>query len=151
MFQWIGLQGNFNVIFHKNYIYHNLTKYSPVKLKLTHGAETFLGSSQMCSYSRASQYFMEPEGSLSCSQEPPLVPILSQINPIHTIPSYLSKIQFNKVRPPTSWSSPWSPSFWLSHQYPICISLLPIRATRPAHLILLDSIIPIILREEYKL
>jgi hypothetical protein len=34
---------------------------------------------------------MEPEGSLPCSQEPPLVSILSQINPINTIPSYLSK------------------------------------------------------------
>jgi hypothetical protein len=28
---------------------------------------------------------------------PPLVPILSHINPIHTIPSYLSKIHFNIV------------------------------------------------------
>jgi hypothetical protein len=27
----------------------------------------------------------------------PLVPILSQINPVHTIPSYLSKIHFNIV------------------------------------------------------
>jgi hypothetical protein len=26
-------------------------------------------------------------------KSPPLVPILSQINPIHTIPSYLSKIK----------------------------------------------------------
>jgi hypothetical protein len=30
---------------------------------------------------------------------------LSQINPIYTIPSYLSKIHFNIVHPPTSWSS----------------------------------------------
>jgi hypothetical protein len=28
---------------------------------------------------------------------PPLVPILNQINPIHTIQSYLSKIHFNIV------------------------------------------------------
>jgi hypothetical protein len=35
----------------------------------------------------------------------PPVPILSQVNPIHTIPSYLSKINFNIVHPPTSWSS----------------------------------------------
>jgi hypothetical protein len=27
---------------------------------------------------------------------------LNQINPIHTIPSYLSKIHFNIVHPPTS-------------------------------------------------
>jgi hypothetical protein len=38
-------------------------------------------------------------------KSPPLVPILSQINPIQTIPSYLSKINFNIVNPPTSWSS----------------------------------------------
>jgi hypothetical protein len=36
---------------------------------LTHGAEPFLKSRQLCSYSRTSQYFMEPEGSLLCSQE----------------------------------------------------------------------------------
>jgi hypothetical protein len=36
---------------------------------LTHGAESFLRSCQLCSYSRMSQHFMEPEGSLPCSQE----------------------------------------------------------------------------------
>jgi hypothetical protein len=57
-------------------------------------------------------------------KSPPLVPILSQIDPVHTIPSYLSKIYFNIVHSPTSWSSYWSLSFWLPHQYPICIPLL---------------------------
>jgi hypothetical protein len=37
-----------------------------------------------------------------------VVPILSRINSIHTIQSYLSKIHFNIVHPPTSWSSQWS-------------------------------------------
>jgi hypothetical protein len=55
-------------------------------------------------------------------KSPPLVPILGYVNPIHSIPSYLSKIHFNIVHPPTSWSSQWSLSFWLSRQYPICIS-----------------------------
>jgi hypothetical protein len=36
---------------------------------------------------------------------PPLVHILSQINPIHHIPSYHSKITFNIAHPLTSWSS----------------------------------------------
>jgi hypothetical protein len=34
---------------------------------LTHGAEPFLRSRQLCSYSRTSQHFMETEGSLPCS------------------------------------------------------------------------------------
>jgi hypothetical protein len=32
---------------------------------------------------------------------PPLVPILSQINTVHTLPSYFSKIHFNIILPPT--------------------------------------------------
>jgi hypothetical protein len=41
---------------------------------LTHGAEPFLRSCQLCSRSRSSQSFMEPEGSLPRSQEPSIVP-----------------------------------------------------------------------------
>jgi hypothetical protein len=48
-------------------------------------------------------------------------------------------------------SSQWFLSFWHSHQYPICIHLLPIRTTCPAYIILFDLIILIILGEEYKL
>jgi hypothetical protein len=36
---------------------------------------------------------------------PPLVPIMSQIDPGHTIASHLCKIYFNIVHLPTSWSS----------------------------------------------
>jgi hypothetical protein len=38
-------------------------------------------------------------------KNPPLVPILSQVDPVYTIPLSLSKIHFNVVHPPTSWSS----------------------------------------------
>jgi hypothetical protein len=41
---------------------------------------------------------MEPEGSLPYSQEP-------STNPVHTTPSYLSKIHFSIIHPPMSWSS----------------------------------------------
>jgi hypothetical protein len=57
-------------------------------------------------------------------KSPPLIPILSQIDPVNNIPSYLSKIHLNTVHPLTSWSSSWSLSFWLSHEYPKCILLL---------------------------
>jgi hypothetical protein len=67
---------------------------------------------------------------------------------IQSSPSYL---HCNIVHLPPSWSSQWSLSFWLSHQYPICIPLLPIRSVCPAHLIRLDLIILIVLGEKYKL
>jgi hypothetical protein len=70
---------------------------------LTRGAESFLRSRQLCSHSRASQHFMEPEGLIPCSRELSSDPILSHINPVHTISSYLSKIHFNIVHPPTSY------------------------------------------------
>jgi hypothetical protein len=40
-------------------------------------------------------------------KNPPLVPILSQINLIHTIPHYLSNIHFNIIHSPSCWSSQW--------------------------------------------
>jgi hypothetical protein len=58
-------------------------------------------------------------------KSPPLVHILNQIDPVHTIPSYLTKIQFNIFHSSTFRSSYLSLSFWLPHQYPICIPLLP--------------------------
>jgi hypothetical protein len=64
-------------------------------------------------------------------KSPPVVPALSQIEPVHTNPSYLSKISFNVIHPPTSWSSSWSLSFRLSHQYPICIPLHPSVLSNP--------------------
>jgi hypothetical protein len=45
---------------------------------------------------------MEPEGSSPCSQEPSIGPYSGQFNPVHTIPSYLSKNYFNIVHPSTS-------------------------------------------------
>jgi hypothetical protein len=43
--------------------------------------------------------FKEPEGSSPCSQEPSAGPYPEPVR------SYLSKIHFNIVHPPTSWSS----------------------------------------------
>jgi hypothetical protein len=39
------------------------------------------------------------------NKSPPLVPNLSEIDPVHTSLSYLSEIHFNIIYPPTSSSS----------------------------------------------
>jgi hypothetical protein len=57
---------------------------------LTHGAESFWRSRQFCSYSRISQHLRNPKVHYRVHKSPPLVSTLSQIHPIHTIPSYLS-------------------------------------------------------------
>jgi hypothetical protein len=55
-----------------------------------------LRSRQLCSCSRTSQHFMEPESLLLY-----LVPILSQINPIYTSPPDFVAIRFNIINPST--------------------------------------------------
>jgi hypothetical protein len=57
----------------------------------THGAEPFLRSCQLCSHSRNSQHFMEPENSLPCLQEPSTGSYPEPDQSIHPIPSHLSK------------------------------------------------------------
>jgi hypothetical protein len=44
---------------------------------------------------------MESDGSLLCSQEPPLAPILNQMNAMHTPTAYFFYIHFNIVLPST--------------------------------------------------
>jgi hypothetical protein len=59
---------------------------------LTDGAEPFLRSYQLCSHSRTSQHFMEPEGSLLCSQEPSPGP-LSWARSIQSILSHPTSLR----------------------------------------------------------
>ena len=81
---------------------------------------------------------------------PSPVPILGQPNPVHIPTSHLLEIVPNIIHPSTPRSPQWSPSLRFPHQDPIHPLSSPIRATCPAHLILLDFITRTILREEYK-
>jgi hypothetical protein len=95
--------------------------------------------------------FCNPKIHYRVQNSPPLVPILRQINPVHTTLPYLSKLHLNIILPPMRLSSCWSLSFWLSHQDPIRFTLLPRACYVPCPSHPLYFIILIIFLEEYKL
>ena len=79
----------------------------------------------------------------------PPVSILIQLDLVHNPTSHFLKIQLNIILPSPPGSPKWSLSFSFPHQNPVYASPLPIRATYPAHLILLDFITRKILCEKY--
>ena len=81
---------------------------------------------------------------------PPHVSILGQPNPVHIPTSHLLEIHPNVIHPSTPRPPHWAPSLRFPHQDPIHPLSSPIRATCPAHLILIDFITRTILGEEYK-
>ena len=84
-------------------------------------------------------------------KRPPPVPILSQLHPVPTTPSHFLKIHHNIILPSTSWPPQWSLSLSGFPTKTLCKPLpSSIRATCPAHLILLDFNIRTILGEEYR-
>ena len=81
---------------------------------------------------------------------PPPVSILGQPNPVHIPTSHLLQIHLNIIHPSTPRSPQWSLFLRFPHQEPIHPLSSPIRATCPAHLILLDFITRTILGEQYR-
>ena len=83
-------------------------------------------------------------------KRPPPVSILSQPNPVRIPTSHLLEIHSNIIHPSTPRSPQWYPSLRFPHQDPNTPLSSPIRATCPAHLILLHFITRTILGEQYK-
>jgi hypothetical protein len=70
---------------------------------LTYGADPFLRAANCAATQELPSILWNMKVHYRAHKSPPLVPVLSYINSILSIPSYLSKIHFNIVRPPTSW------------------------------------------------
>jgi len=88
---------------------------------------------------------MESGGSIPHSQVP-----ASQLHLVHTPTSHFLKIHLNIILPFTPGSSKWSLTPRFPHKTLHIPLLSPIRATRPAHLILLDFITRKIFSEQYR-
>jgi len=80
---------------------------------------------------------------------PPPVPILSQLNPVHTHTPHFLKIHLNIILPSTPGSPKWSLSLRFPHQNPVYTSPLPHMCYMPTHLLLIDFITRTILVEQY--
>ena len=83
-------------------------------------------------------------------KRPPPVSILGQPNPVHIPTAHLLEIRPSIIHPSRPRSPQWFPSLRFPYQDPIHLLSAPIRATFPAHLILLDFITRTILGEVYK-
>lgn len=107
--------------------WHMLTEGCSGILALTkwlHGADSQLRSSLWLIYSTIFHIFWNPKGHY-CFNSLPLVPFLSQINPVYIFPSYFFKVHFSTIFP----STPVCPVIFSSKT--VAFLFFPIHATWP--------------------
>ena len=90
---------------------------------------------------------MEPEGSLPHSQ---VSTACLYPEPVHIPTSHFLKIHLSIILPSMPGSSKWALSLSLPYHNPVYASPLPICATCPARLILLNFTTQTVLGEEYR-
>ena len=92
-----------------------------------------------------------PKDHYSTQKCPPHLPILNQLHPVPTTPSHFLKIHLKIILPSTSGSRQCSISLSFPYQNLVHTLPSPIRATCPAHLILLYFTTHTIFGKEYRL
>ena len=117
---------------------------------LLHGPESFLKTKRFPASQKISRISWNMKVHYRIHKCPPSVPILSQLDPVHTPTSHFLKIHLNIIFPSKPESPKWSLFLRFPHQNPLSASPLPIRATCPDHLIILDLITRKILGEQYR-
>jgi hypothetical protein len=138
----LGTLNSWNPLGHTGTIYLLLT-HSTVQSP-SWAANWFAASQETPGISR------NPKVHYRTHKRPPPVSILGQPNPIHIPTFHLLDIRPNIIHRSTPRSPQWSLSLRFPQQQLIHPLSSPIRATCPAHLILLDFITRTILGEVYK-
>jgi len=92
---------------------------------LLHGADPSWEANRFSARQESPHILWNPKVNYHVHKCPPPVPILSQLDPIHTPTSHFLKIHLNTILPSMPGSPKWSLSFRFPHQNPVYASLPP--------------------------
>jgi hypothetical protein len=112
-------------------------------------SKTFLRIHQSLSYFKFHSILWNLRVHYGLHKSPPFVPVLIQINTVHTTPIYFSHMHFNTILPPTFRFCWWSHPSSLRTKILYVFIFSPMRATWLTHFFL--DLILIIFGKEYKL
>jgi hypothetical protein len=73
-----------------------------------HGEEHVMTRWYSLSVQGSFPFFMDREGALPCSENPPLNAVVSGVDPFHTFALYFFKMEFSIILLSTPWSPEWS-------------------------------------------
>ena len=102
---------------------------------LLHGEESFLRSYTFAASQEFPRILWNPKVYYRIHKFPPPIPILSQLDSVHTLTSHFLNIHLNIILPSTPGSPKWALSFSIPHRNAVYASPLPHTRCmpRPSH------------------